>query len=549
MTCETDRARFLGRGRSVRAIRPRSTVDGPLSRDDRRGARPDLRAPRARAAGAAAARRRSRSPRWWPPRASGPSSWPTATTIRYAAQRALDLAWTSAQVELRELRHHAEDAGVFQELAGHLFYANPALRAPQPRSWRRNRGSQPLLWAHGISGDWPILLATIDSEDGLPTLRQLLAAHHYWRRRGMTVDLVVLNTQPSSYFQELEQRIIAAIHGVARRRDSVDRPGGVFARRRDLLAPRGAGDAARHRAGPPRAATAAPLGRLTQGGGAGGGSAAAGARACSDAALGRGRAEHPDPDRVRAVRSATSLLDTAASVVLGGDAGDIPLPTSGTTATLPGATAPTRRDVRQRLSGASTADGDYEIRDRRRRGCRRRPGSNVIANPQGGFLVTERGAGCHLGRQQLLLPAHAVAQRPGQRPGRARCSTCATRRAASVVVPDTRAASADGAVHRCGTAPAPPPSSTSTTASTRRSALGLPEDAAVKLSLLRLTNTRHDARAASRVTAYVEWTLGVLARAHPAPGADRGSSAEPRRDPRAQPVRPAVRRTRSPSAR
>ena len=47
-----------------------------------------------------------------------------------AAQRALDLAWTSAQVELRELSISAGDAGVFQELAGHLFFANPSLRAP-----------------------------------------------------------------------------------------------------------------------------------------------------------------------------------------------------------------------------------------------------------------------------------------------------------------------------------------------------------------------------------------------------------------------------------
>ena len=35
---------------------------------------------------------------------------------------------------------------MFQELAGHLFYSNPALRAPQVEL-RRNRGSQPVLWA------------------------------------------------------------------------------------------------------------------------------------------------------------------------------------------------------------------------------------------------------------------------------------------------------------------------------------------------------------------------------------------------------------------
>ena len=45
----------------------------------------------------------------------------------HAAQRALDLAWTSTQVELRELSITPADAAVFQELAGHLFYSNPAI--------------------------------------------------------------------------------------------------------------------------------------------------------------------------------------------------------------------------------------------------------------------------------------------------------------------------------------------------------------------------------------------------------------------------------------
>ena len=48
-----------------------------------------------------------------------------------SAQRALDLAWTAAQVELRELNITPADAGVFQELAGALFFSDPRLRAPE----------------------------------------------------------------------------------------------------------------------------------------------------------------------------------------------------------------------------------------------------------------------------------------------------------------------------------------------------------------------------------------------------------------------------------
>ena len=231
VSCETDRWRFIGRGRTTRdpiALESR----GPLS-----GATGAVLDP------IFALRTRVRLE----PRQSASVAFTTLVATsserafeladRYhhprAAQRALDLAWTSAQVELRELNISPGDAGVFQELAGHLFFANPSLRAPQ-EELRRNRGSQPMLWTLGVSGDWPIVLATIDSAEGLPTLRQLLAAHHYWRRRGMTVDLVILNNRPTSYLQELDQSILTAIQA-SHSAGTVDRPGGVFARRRDLM--------------------------------------------------------------------------------------------------------------------------------------------------------------------------------------------------------------------------------------------------------------------------------------------------------------------------
>src|SRR5690606_26227031 len=136
-----------------------------------------------------------------------------------------------AQVELRELGMSPSDAALYQGMAGHLFFSNSGLRAPE-EVLVRNRGSQHQLWAGGISGDWPILLATIDSPEGLPTLRQILVAHHYWRRRGMTVDLVVLNTLATSYLQDLQDavsRTVLSSVGSA----TVDQPGGVFVRRID----------------------------------------------------------------------------------------------------------------------------------------------------------------------------------------------------------------------------------------------------------------------------------------------------------------------------
>src|SRR4029079_18728084 len=100
-------------------------------------------------------------------------------------------------VELREFNLTPSDAAVFQELAAILLYGSPSLRPP-PRELRRNRGSQQLLWGVGVSGDWPSLLATIDSAEGLPTLRQVLQAHHYLRRPGLMIDVVVTYEEPDT---------------------------------------------------------------------------------------------------------------------------------------------------------------------------------------------------------------------------------------------------------------------------------------------------------------------------------------------------------------
>ena len=152
--------------------------------------------------------------------ASAPSSWPTATTIR--TPRSARSTWPGPrrQVELRELGHHARPMPrCSRSWPAISSTPSPALRAPQAEL-RRNRGSQPLLWAHrrsratGRSCSPPSTRPT-----GCPTLRQLLAAHHYWRRRGHDGGPGRARTRmPPSYLQELDDRITAAVYARGRRR-------------------------------------------------------------------------------------------------------------------------------------------------------------------------------------------------------------------------------------------------------------------------------------------------------------------------------------------
>lgn len=231
---ETDRARFLGRGRTARNP---VAMDAPGSLSGTVGAVLDpVFALRTRIRLEPGEARSLAFTTLVADTRKGTFELADRYHDQYAAQRALDLAWITQQAELRELGLTPGDSAAFQELAGLLLYplhGGGRLR-PSPRKRASGAGPQPLLWSQGISGDHPILVTTIDSMEGLPTLRRLFAAHHYLRRRGLDVDLVVLNLQPSSYLQELQERILEARHTVGSYVDT-DGAGAIFPLRKDQM--------------------------------------------------------------------------------------------------------------------------------------------------------------------------------------------------------------------------------------------------------------------------------------------------------------------------
>ena len=120
-----------------------------------------------------------------------------------AFDRASTLAWTQGRVQLRHLGIAPGEADLFQRLAGHLLFAGPALRSASDVI-RRGMARQAELWSLGISGDLPILLLRIDDVSDLDVARQALLAHEYFRLKQLAVDLVILNEHAPSYSQELQ---------------------------------------------------------------------------------------------------------------------------------------------------------------------------------------------------------------------------------------------------------------------------------------------------------------------------------------------------------
>jgi cyclic beta-1,2-glucan synthetase len=153
----------------------------------------------------------------------------------HAIHRAMDLAWTSAQLELRLLRVQPDEVRCFQELASHLLYPNLRMRSASHRIAENRRG-QSGLWAYAISGDLPIALVIIGENRDLGLVRQMLQAHAYWRMHGFATDLVILNEEEVGYTQPLREKLERLIqaHGTDA---GLDRPGGIYLCNASLIPP------------------------------------------------------------------------------------------------------------------------------------------------------------------------------------------------------------------------------------------------------------------------------------------------------------------------
>ncbi len=478
---ETDRARFVGRGRTTRAP---AALDGAAPLSGTTGAVLDP---------IFALRTRLRLD-------PGESATVTFTTLvaatredafeladRYhdshTAQRALDLAWASQQVELRERDLTPADAAIFQELAGCLLYPHQDLRAT-PEEVRRNRGAQPLLWSAGLSGDRRIVLATIDGVDGLPTLRQVGAAHQFWRRRGLVVDLVILFAQPASYLKELQDRIMETLFAIGG--TALDRPGGVFLRNvasldaETLLMLRATarlvlpcdGRSLTHLAGllvepptaRPDAAPSAQVPRILE--------------------------------RQATPRSALERFTHTRR----------PLRPPAGRPTQPAAVERPRADLTfDNGTGGLDANDDYVIRVAGD-ALPPAPWVNVVAHERGGFIVSERGAGCTWADSSYFFrltpwhndpvsdPISDVLYLQDEASGDTWSATPAP------LGHDTKYAVRHGA----GASVFEAERSRIAT----RLTLGMAADEPVRLSMLRVTN-RDAVERRIRLTAYVEWTLGA----------------------------------------
>ena len=459
VTCETDRARFLGRGRTVHT--PHALDDGVQLSGSIGAVLDPIVALRVRL-------------RVEPGRSATVAFTTAVAPTREAAlhvadryrdvaasERASSLARTEAEVEVRDLDIEPADLALYQELAGALVYPHEALRAPASERAAVTLGQQ-ALWAQGISGDWPIVLATIRAVAGVASVRQLLAAHRYWRTKGIRADLVILNAKPHSYAQELHDQLMTiAMSGEG---GVLEKPGGVFVRRADSLS---AEETALLR-------TTARIHVLCDG-------------------IGLGEIIATNIVSYEAIAPASPVTVRHADPVDAGpgEADASPEPANG--------------------YGGLTDAGNFEV-DVAGGRLPPAPWANIIANPSIGFCVTERGGGFAWAENSYFFRLTPWFNDPVSDP----CGEVIYLRdvdSGAVWTPTPAPAAAVGDGHRSPRYRVEHGAGVTRFSHTRGDivtelAMGVPVSDAVKITTLRITN-RGDTTRRLSLTSYVDWALGA----------------------------------------
>ncbi|WP_240310973.1 glucoamylase family protein [Altererythrobacter sp. ZODW24] len=133
----------------------------------------------------------------------------------------------AAAEESRAVGHarcEASDLPALQSLGSVLVHPHGALRCA-PHRISENFLGQGALWGLALSGDLPILLLRASgAEQSL--ISQLVGAHQLWRRHGLQVDLVILQTNGSTYSEPMRGELTDLLNDI-KASDMLGRNGGI----------------------------------------------------------------------------------------------------------------------------------------------------------------------------------------------------------------------------------------------------------------------------------------------------------------------------------
>ena len=138
-----------------------------------------------------------------------------------AIDAAFENAHAQSEKDLRELELTPDEITLFNRLATSVVFASSGLRDREAVA--ANRLGQRDLWRHGISGDLPVVLARVNHVDDEAVVRELVRWRSYVVRRRLTFDLVILDERADEAAERLRQELATGVAGAM-----LGKPGGVF---------------------------------------------------------------------------------------------------------------------------------------------------------------------------------------------------------------------------------------------------------------------------------------------------------------------------------
>ncbi|AQS12000.1 N,N'-diacetylchitobiose phosphorylase [Clostridium saccharobutylicum] len=130
------------------------------------------------------------------------------------------------QLELKSLGIRSAQANIFQSLSSYIFFLHSG-RKDREEYIKNISKHQKDLWSYGISGDLPIVFLTIENEDDISLVTNILRFHYYMKIKGVKLDLIVYNNEEISYDEPLQKSIIQAIN-TSNESSALNKEGGIF---------------------------------------------------------------------------------------------------------------------------------------------------------------------------------------------------------------------------------------------------------------------------------------------------------------------------------
>ncbi|MBW8862513.1 MAG: carbohydrate-binding protein, partial [Acidobacteria bacterium] len=147
-----------------------------------------------------------------------------------AAARAFSMASTHVHITLQHLGLTDDQAMLFDRLASRVFGSDASGTSPEDIA--RNVFGQSNLWGFGISGDLPIVLVRVNDATAISLVRQLLHAQEYWRVKDLRADVVIMNDHAADYLDDVHAQLTSLLRE-PRWGGWLDKPGGMFLVRSD----------------------------------------------------------------------------------------------------------------------------------------------------------------------------------------------------------------------------------------------------------------------------------------------------------------------------